>query len=157
MIEALVSPKDFLEVLATIVVLGGVPFGLYKYVDAVKKEQRDREHGTYNALDEKYIMYQEVCLKNPKLDIFDIPDAQPASLNPEEKKKEVIAFTILMSIFERSFLMYSDKSDSIKEQQWQGWEEYITKFASRDNFKKAWEISGETFDTRFEEFMNGVI
>lgn len=149
----LICNKDLFETLSYIVVLIGIPIGVYQYIGAIKKEQQDREYGTYNALDEKYIDFQRLCFDHPELDIFDIPDSNPNSLNQQQHKQQLIAFTMLFSIFERAFLMYHDQSTDIKARQWVGWEVYIKGYCKRTNFKKAWEVSGATFDTDFEQYM----
>ncbi|MEX5281947.1 hypothetical protein [Nitrospira tepida] len=107
--------KDILEELSFLIVLVGVPIGLIQYFRAVKKEQIDREYGTYNALDEKFLEFQNMCLAHPDLDIFDVPDKTPGTLTAEQQKKELIAFTILFSIFERAYLMYHDQSTAIQQ------------------------------------------
>ena len=145
--------KDWLDVASAVVVAIGVPIGLIRYFFAVRKEQHDREYGTYNALDEKYLSYQKMCMENPALDIFDVPDAAPAALTPAQAKQEVVAFTMLFSIFERAFLMFQDQSTEIKRNQWAGWESYIQSFCARANFRAAWVASGATFDARFQAYM----
>ena len=145
--------KDVFELLSYAAVVVGVPAGLLQYFLTVKKEQQDREYGTYNALDEKYIEFEKLCLQRPYLDVFDIPDKVPAALTEPQKKEEVIAFTILFAIFERAYLMYSDGSTAIKQRQWSGWDEYIRRFCKRENFRRAWVLSGNTFDTTFQHYM----
>jgi hypothetical protein len=147
------SVKDILQVLSYGAVLFGIPWGLYQHYRAVKREQRDRELGTYNALDEKYIEYQQLCLAHPELDVSDVPHPSPPSLSPAQERKEVILFTILMSIFERAYLMYSDQSTSVKQRQWSGWDDYIQGFCRRQNFRRSWEVSGTTFDSSFQAYM----
>ena len=146
--------KDILDIADKIIVILGVPFAIYQYAMAKKKERRDREYGTYDALDEKYIEFQQLCLKYPNLDIFDIPDKSPPNLDEKSKKEELIIFTILFSIFERAYLLYSDESSQLKKKQWWGWDEYIKAFSKRQNFKTAWNVSGKTFDTTFQEYMS---
>lgn len=145
--------KDYLETCSYIVVLLGVPVAIYQFVRATQKEAADREYGTYNALDEKYIEFQKICFDHPALNIFDISDRAPKELSEEEKKQELIAFTVLFSIFERAFLMYHDQDSDIKARQWTGWNDYILSYCSRKNFRDAWGISGQTFDTKYQEFM----
>ena len=145
--------KDVLEALSYIVILLGVPTGLVQYFQAVKKEQLDREYGTYNALDEKFLEFQNLCLAHPYLDIFDLPDKVPITLSPAQHKEELIAFTMLFSIFERAFLMYCDQAAPIKQRQWMGWDEYIQSYCKRGNFKLAWQTCGGTFDKDFEKYM----
>jgi hypothetical protein len=145
--------KDVFELLSYAAVVVGVPAGLFQYYRTVKKEQQDREYGTYNALDEKYLEFEKLCLEHPYLDVFDIPDQAPIQLTEPQKKEELIAFTMLFSIFERACLMYSDESTAIKQRQWTGWEEYIRRFCKRENFRRAWATSGNTFDTTFQDYM----
>ena len=152
--------SDWLQVaqlIASITVVLSFPALIARYVRTTRKEARDRELGTYNALDDKYIEYLRICLQHPRLDIFDIPLQAPQSLSAEEKEQELIAFTILMSIFERAFLMYQQQNTAIKMRQWVGWQEYIVNYCARKNFKDAWIISGNTFDTSFQIFMQDIL
>jgi hypothetical protein len=60
---------------------------------------------------------------------------------------------MLFSIFERAYLLYSDQASALKKKQWIGWDSYIKSYCERENFLKAWKISGSTFDTDFEKYM----
>ena len=145
--------KDYLEIINKLVVILGLPLAYFQFIRTKRKEKRDREYGTYNALDEKYLEFQKLCLQHPYLDVYDIPDPNPGELNEEQRKEELILLTMLFSIFERAFLLYSDQSSAIKRRQWIGWDDYIKSYCKRENFLKAWEISGNTFDTNFEAYM----
>ena len=145
--------KNVLEILSYVVILLGIPAGLFQYYKKSRKEILDREYGTYNALDEKYLEYQVICLSHPYLDIFDVPDKNPVKLSSEQVKEELIAYTILFAIFERAFLMYHDQSTAIKERQWTGWEHYVDSYCARKNFRSAWALSGITFDSHFQDYM----
>lgn len=149
--------KDLFELLSNATVVLGIPAAIYQYRRGKLREQADREYGTYNALDEKYLDFQNMCFEHPQLDIFDIPDANPQPLTEEQRKQELIAFTMLISVFERAYLMYHDQSNRVKAAQWTGWDEYIRCYCERDNFRNAWEISGETFDRNFEHYVEGII
>jgi hypothetical protein len=149
--------KDIAEVLSHATVVLGFPVAIYQYRRSKLKEQSDREYGTYNALDEKYLDFQKMCFEHPELDIFDIPDAEPRAVTDEEQKQELIAFTMLISVFERAYLMYHDESNRVKTAQWTGWHEYICSYCERDNFRNAWDVSGETFDRNFERYVEDVL
>ncbi len=142
-----------LDILSRAAVLIGIPVGLFQFWLKVRQEKRDRDYGTYNALDDKYISFQQLCLAHPQLDIFDIPDAPSTTLTSEQRKQELVALTLLFSIFERAFLMYLDRSKAIRQRQWTGWQTYLTSYCARSNFRRAWEISGHTFDAAFQEHM----
>ena len=145
--------KDVFELLSYVAILVGVPVGLYQYYRTVTREQQDRGYVTYNAFNEKYLEFQKVCLEHPDLDVFDVQDQRPADLSETQQKQELIAFIMLFSIFERAYLMYSDQSTTIKERQWSGWHEYIGEYCRRSNFKKAWNVSGQRFDSAFQGHM----
>ena len=145
------------QLLASVTVLLGFPLVIIRYFRTTRKEARDREYGTYNALDDKYLAFQHICLEHPRLDIGDIPLAAPPILTAEEQTQEVIAFTVLCSVFERAFLMYQDQRFSVRIRQWLGWHEYIEGYCRRTNFREAWSITGKTFDVRFQDFMQGML
>src|SRR5262245_50972491 len=54
----LATIKQWAELIQAILVIIGVPIGLYQYAHAVQKEQRDRQELIYNSLDEKFLQYQ---------------------------------------------------------------------------------------------------
>jgi hypothetical protein len=144
---------QILEALSYLTVIIGLPTAVIQYRHKTQKEQADREYGTYNALDEKYLEYLRLCYESPGLDVFDVADTSPSVPNEQDAKRELIAFTILFSIFERAFLMYHEQSDEIRQRQWTGWFDYIQQFCRRENFQRAWRISGATFDLDFQHFM----
>jgi hypothetical protein len=128
--------RNIFELTSYIVILFGVPIGLLQFYRAKRKEERDREYGTYNALDAEYRDFQKLCFHYPYLDIFDIPDRKPQELNERQKKEELIAYTLLYKIFERAYLMYQDQSSEIRKKQWVGWNAYIRDYLQRPNFQK---------------------
>jgi hypothetical protein len=149
--------KLVIDILGGIAVLLGVPAGLYQFARAVKKEQRDREYATYDAVDQRFVEFETFCFEHTRLDISGIQNAQPYELTAEEQKQELIAFSVLLSMFERAFLMYHDQSTEIKRRQWSGWDEYIRGYCKRENFRKAWPILGTTFDSEFQAYMRHFI
>ena len=147
----------YLDIINKLILIIGVPIAIWKYIKSKEKERKDREYGTYNSLDEKFIEYQRICLSKPYLDVFDVPDKSPGELTEEQRKEELIIFSILFSIFERAFLLYSDGTSRIKKNQWTGWHQYIEAYCYRANFLKAWSKSGSTFDLEFQAFMEKLI
>ncbi|MEM2089827.1 MAG: hypothetical protein QXL88_01915, partial [Candidatus Pacearchaeota archaeon] len=107
-----------LEILSYIVIILGIPWAIYEFLENKRRERIEREYGTYDALDEKFIEFQNLCLQYPYLDVFDLPDKNPVKLNERQKKEELIAFSILFSIFERAFLMYYNQPSEIRKRQW---------------------------------------
>lgn len=147
------TAKDIFEIASYITILFGIPIGLTQYYQNNRKEQLDREYGTYDALDMKYLDYQRFCFDHPYLDISNIPDKNPQVLTPEQHKQESIAFEMLYSIFERSYLMYRDQGNDIIKKQWNGWKEYIEDYLTRPNFLIHLQDIIGRFEEDFDKFI----
>jgi hypothetical protein len=153
--------QQILQMVASITSILGIPVGIYLYYSTKKRERRDREYGTYNALDEKYLQYLELCLENWDLDVSDIPlPPQKKKATLEQIRKEQILFLILVSILERAYLMYQDQSTKVMKAQFSGWEQYMRLWSSRANFRRSWNQPGfdpQTFDEGFYKHMNSLM
>ncbi|GJM40704.1 MAG: hypothetical protein DHS20C20_09860 [Ardenticatenaceae bacterium] len=159
--QTLETIRLIFEILANMATLLGVPIAIWLFAHEKRRERLDREYGTYDALDEKYLDYLKLCLEYPDLDVYDYTKSEIDQFlskeNQKIEKNELILFTILISIFERSFLMYKDQSTSLKKEQWAGWDEYMRDYAARGNFRLAWKILGTQFDTNFLQHMNQIM
>jgi hypothetical protein len=150
--------KDLLDILSSLATILGIPIAILLFYNEKRRERKDREYGTYNALDDKYIDYLRLCLDNPDLDVFDIPLAHKGELTVEQERREMALLGILISILERAFLMYRDQSTKLKKSQWIGWDAYVREWSARANFRRAWKlIEGEQFDADFVAYLNMLI
>jgi len=71
----------------------------------------------------------------------------------EPKIKQIVAFEILTSIFERAYVLYFDKSKKIRNKQWTGWEDYIKIWLDDEEYKVSWSKMGDTWEKDFENYM----
>jgi hypothetical protein len=163
------SPKDAVEVLGSLALIITLPVALLEYGNAQYATKAEREEAAqnytteiYHALDEKYVEYLTLCFDHPDLDIWDLDNDnsldKDSSLNmpPDRRKKELIAFEILICIFERAFLTYSGQSSESKKRYWVGWDAYIKFFSKRKDFSYAWGKFGFSFDEEFQNYMNKI-
>lgn len=130
----------------------GAPFGYMGYLRRKEKELGEQETFTFKEADNAYRDYLKFCLEHPRLDVFDFPNEFASDLTPEERKQEVIALTMLISIFELAFLSYKklrDRKNCTYAQQWLGWEAYIIRYFGRLNFQNAWDAQHSEFDQSF--------
>jgi hypothetical protein len=146
-------PTEALEFASYVVVELGVPTGLYQYVQAKRRQREDRERHVFDAVSASYVESQQICLERPYLDVFDIPDDHPVLLTPEQGKEELIAFAVLLSIFERAALLYADHPTRVTERQWREWDALIRGYFQRANFRRAWSLGGSSYDPRFNASM----
>lgn len=139
----------------------GVPIFVISYVAGVISERRRVEEATYDALDDRYIAWQHIAAANPRLDLGDYSHPREATeLSADEVATRRILYQILLSTFERAFLMYRKQSSSLRRRQWEGWLDYIDGYCRRPAFVDAY-FGGHppsdrhfgTFDRDFEAFM----
>ena len=147
---------QYLEMATYLITILGLPFALYIYINEQKAQRAEREYGTYDALDDKYIELQQLCIQYPKLDIFDTPFVNPNTLTEEEQKQEEALLLIRISIFERAFLMYQREAAQAKANQWQGWEIDILEWLERKNFKLIWDEQKLYYDKTFVQHFDNL-
>ncbi|NOT29460.1 MAG: hypothetical protein HOP15_03320 [Planctomycetes bacterium] len=149
--------KDVLEALSYLATIIGIPVAIGVFWYEKRKERIAGELETYMRSNDKYIGYLTLCLQHPQLMGFDISpdeeDVKTSGLSVEQ----LTLFTILISTMETGFLLYRTQGSAIKESQYKGWHEYMSYWASRDAFRKAWRAVSSQFDSEFESAMNEII
>ena len=145
---------QYLEIITFLITILGLPFALYIYINEQKAQRAEREYGTYDALDDKYIELQQLCIQYPKLDVFDTPFVNPNTLTEEDQKQEEAILLIRISIFERAFLMYQREAAQAKAAQWEGWEIDVLEWLERKNFKEIWKVHKQYYDKTFVQYFD---
>jgi len=143
-------------VLANIAAVVGIPIAILVFMRDRRMAERAREEETYGSLQDKYSEFLEFCLERPELGLHDY-DRQPSKpTSAEICRQRMIAFEILVSMFERAFFFYSrGHSSDFMRRQWIGWAEYMRDWAGRDDFREAWrEHLDAQFDADFIQYMN---
>lgn len=114
--------KDVFDFFKDCIVMTGVIIGVWKYWLAKKLEAAEAVYRTYDEVDNKYYEYQQLCLQYPELDIGPTPkDHSSQTQDPDIHRREIIALSLLFSLFERTYLMYKNHHSHLKRAQWEGW------------------------------------
>jgi uncharacterized membrane-anchored protein len=151
------SLMEALEMLANIATVLGIPIAIILFVNEKRKERRDREYGTYDALGKEYVDYLRLCMENSELDLYEVPLEKERELSAEQKIRQYAMFEILVSLLERAYLMYQDQANDIKKSQWSGWDQYVHDYAKRETFRRLWQTQGVGYDLDFIKYINTVI
>jgi hypothetical protein len=156
--EVLMSTVEWIREVAQIAYYIAIsisgPLALIGYLRAKKKEQEEREYKTFDELDNKFLEYQKLALLHD-IDLIDVPDGDPILAGDTIRKKQLlVASAISFSLFQRAFLMFHHQADHFKSRQWPGWEQFLTKFLTRDNVKDAWQIGKSRYDLRFQQYVD---
>ena len=88
----------WLNILAQFATVLGIPIALLIFYVEKHRERVDREYGTYNALDEKYISFLETHLQWPDLEVYNpsLTDENWSSLSKTDQRRQQILFQILI-------------------------------------------------------------
>jgi len=122
------------ELLSYVVTVIGLPLAIAVFLFEQRKERENEEEEVYQLLSDNYQDFLKVALENPDLRIFS--DVTTASLNDEQKERQLIIFAMLISLFERAFLLLYDDTMSPKQaRRWNSWEDYILEWRDKPNFR----------------------
>lgn len=130
------------------------PLAVIAFLQVKKAERLEKEYKTYDELDNRFFEYQKLALEYYDLDMLDVPNSDPSLAFDKKRKQEMVAYSILFSLFERAYLMFIDQGDGFRARQWAGWERFLNDFIRRENVRTAWQLSKETYDTDFQTFMD---
>jgi len=146
--------KDSLDIIASIITILGVPAGIYVYYSNKKKERKQKELDVYDSLDDKYIDFLNLCIEHPDLKISITNKAGIDNLSKTQRYQSLLIYEILISLLERSDILYRDQSNEVKKRQFKGWESYKRDWMKTKSFREAWTLLGEQYEDTFVESMN---
>lgn len=146
--------RDIAQIIYYIALSIAGPLALVTYLKAKKCDRQEKEYQTYDELDNRFFEYQKIALQYYDLDILDVPNNDPSLAFDKKRKQEMVAYSMLFSLFERAYLMFSHQADTFRERQWSGWKHFLNDFIRRESVRTAWQLSKETYDTDFQLFMD---
>lgn len=120
---------EFFELLSYIATVVGIPLALLTFVYQERKERQNEQEEIYDKLMGHYAEIQEKLFEYPELDLHDQP-----SLDPETKRRQYILYEMLISLFERSFILLENEKDPEYQRMWNSWVDYILQWLERPNF-----------------------
>jgi hypothetical protein len=140
------------ELASYIVTVVALPFGLVAYLLDQRKERQNEDDEIYQKLSDEYAEFTKLLLENSDLRLMSPYVALP--LNDEQTERKRIMFDIVISLFERAFiLLYEDKMNSRTRRQWSSWEDYIHFWFKRPDFCEVLDAMLEGEDPDFQKYM----
>jgi hypothetical protein len=124
------------ELLSYVVTVVGLPCAIAIFVYEQHKERENEDEAVYQLLSDNYQDFLKVALENPDLRLFSrepTPDQ-----TPEQRERKLIIFNMLVSLFERAYLLLYDEPMSDKQlRRWRSWEDYMREWCARKDFRTA--------------------
>lgn len=122
------------ELLSYVVTTVGLPLAIGVFLYEQKKERANEEDEVYQLLSDNYQDFLKMALSHPDLHLF-TPEETP-ELTDEQRERMLIIFSMLISLFERAYLlMYEPKMDSRQQRRWLSWEDYMRQWCRRGDFR----------------------
>ena len=101
------------ELLSYVVTTIGLPLAIVVFLYEQKKERDSDEEEVYQLLSDNYQDFLKIALDNPDLRLFSaqqIPD-----LDSERRERRLIIFNMLISLFERAYLLLYEEKMTAKQ------------------------------------------
>jgi hypothetical protein len=125
---------DTWELLSYVVTVVGLPLAIAVFLFEQRKERENEEEEVYQLLSDNYQDFLKVALENPDLKLF-TAEATP-SLTDEQRERLQIIFEMLISLFERAYLLlYDDRMSPKQARRWHSWDDYILEWCRRSDFR----------------------
>lgn len=122
------------ELLSYVVTVVGLPLAIVVFLFEQRRERENEEEEVYQLLSDNYQDFLKVALDNPDLRLFSKEDT--AALTPEQQERQLIIFAMLVSLFERAYLLlYEDDMSPKQARRWHSWEDYIAEWCDKPRFR----------------------
>jgi hypothetical protein len=129
--------KDVVEFSFYLVETFALPFAILVFVFERRKERLAEEEGLNQRLSDEYIGFLKLVLDNADLQLLH-RRAPFRDLTEEEEERKFALFGILVSIFERAYiLVYEERMNKQTRRLWSSWEDYMREWCRRSDFRKA--------------------
>jgi hypothetical protein len=122
------------ELLSYVVTVVGLPLAIAVFIFEQHKERDNEEEEVYQLLSDKYQEFLKIALEHPDLRLF--ASEETAALTEEQRERMFIIFSMLISLFERAYLLLYEQGMREKQlRRWRSWEDYMGEWCDRADFR----------------------
>lgn len=143
------------ELLSYMVTVFGLPMAISVFVFEQRKERNNEEDEVYQLLSDNYQEFLKVTLDHPDLRLFS--SEETPSLTEQQRERMFIIFSMLISLFERAYLLlYRGDMKHKQLRRWRSWEDYMGEWCSRADFRAALPALLRGEDPEFSDYIRGL-
>ena len=115
----------------------GLPFAIAVFIFEQRRERQSEEEEIFQRLSDEYREFLKLVLDNSDLHLLRF-DGVPHDLTEDQKERRLAIFGILVSLFERAYLLvYEERMGKQARRLWQSWEDYMREWVRRSEFRDA--------------------
>ncbi len=147
---------ETMEMLSYVVTVLGLPLAIGVFVHEQRKERLNEEEELYQRLSDEYADFLKLALEHADLQLLHRRRAA-ATLSEEQQERKTILFGILISLFERAYLLvYEEQMTRQTRRLWLSWEDYMREWCRREDFLAALPELLEGEDEDFVRHIRGL-
>jgi hypothetical protein len=148
--------RDLLELASYGVTVVGLPFAIWVFLAQQRAERENEEEEAYLHLADAYNDFLKVVLANSDLQLR--TQAALRDPTPEQKERMLVIFDMLVSLFERAFLVAHKPAMSPTEQRrWNSWDDYMREWCRREDFAAALPFLLRGEDPEFQSYITRLV
>lgn len=130
------TPREALELASLAVTVVGLPFAVWVFMTQQRKERENEEEEAYQHLSDAYNEFLKVVLAHADLQLR-TTSALP-NPTPEQHERMLVIFDMLVSLFERAFLVaHKPQMSAAEQRRWNSWDDYMREWCRREEFARA--------------------
>ena len=147
--------RDAWEVASFIVTTLGLPFAILFFAWEQRKERDNEEEEGYQLLSNAYNDFLRVVLSHPDLHLrSQEPLLDPT---PEQWERMLVIFDMLVSLFERAYLVaFKASMSETEKRRWNSWVDYMREWCRREDFHQALPLLLHGEDPEFREYIRRI-
>jgi hypothetical protein len=147
--------RELLELASFAVAIVGLPFAIWVFAVQQRAERENEDEEAYLHLQDAYNDFLKVVLANSDLQLRTaaaLPDP-----TPEQRERMLVIFDMLISMFERAFLVaYKPEMSSSEQRRWNSWDDYMREWCRREDFANALPFLLRGEDPEFQAYIQRV-
>lgn len=126
----------WLEALSYLVTIIGFPLAIAVFVLDRRRDRQIDEEEIYLRLSDEYADFMRLVIDNADLRLRS--PHPPPDLSEEQQERKLALFAILVSLFERAYvLVYEERMSRQQQRLWQSWQDYMHEWCQREDFRAA--------------------
>ncbi len=123
------------ELLSYVVTVFGLPLAIFAFIMEQRKERENEDEEVYQLLTADYTDFLKLVMANPDLKLRS--QCETVDLTEEQQERVQVLFEILISLFERAYLLsYDEKMTNKQRRRWLSWEDFMREWCEREDFRK---------------------
>ena len=147
--------REIGELVSQLVTTIGLPFAVWVFLAQQRKERENEEEEAYQRLSDAYNHFLSVVLANADLQLRSASTLTDATL--EQRERIRIIFDMLVSLFERAYLVaWKPKMSAAEQRRWNSWDDYMREWCRRDDFFNALPLLLRGEDPQFQSYIKRV-